>query len=57
MLLTLFLIIEVGVITNNVFGKRITTYIGKLFIKLPVMKTIYNTNPFDWCYNFINNRI
>lgn len=41
MLITILLIIEVGVLTNNILGKKITTSLENLFLRLPVIKTIY----------------
>lgn len=41
LIITIVLILQVGIITNNVVGNRITNWIEKLFVNMPVIRTIY----------------
>ncbi len=41
-LCTILLILCVGAITTNVIGKSIANYVEKLFLKTPIIKTIYS---------------
>lgn len=53
--LALLFIFLTGVIASNVIGKKITSYIERLFKKIPVLKTVYMPIK-DIFANFTNNQ-
>ncbi len=41
LMITLVFIFIVGIVTNNVLGRKLTEWLERLFVNLPVIKTIY----------------
>lgn len=44
LILLLLLLVLIGVVVRNTLGKKIIEYVQKVFLKIPLVKTIYSTS-------------